>query len=290
MIELLQERFKDITYKDQDHQYFCKGEELQSITKFLSSLKPEFNGHFWSVLKAYTFSGYETKSIWNNFQTFKVYEPDLPYGAEFRQVSIFDDHSHLKVSPEDVLLQWKIENKIGTSRGTYIHDYLENLENRTLDLPKIDLPDDLSTAQAINYVNSLSVARNLCGEFVKYAKENLILIVAEYAVGDPKLKLAGRFDRLYFNKLTQKYEIWDFKTDKKLRYNSNFGKLKMFNVPDCEYEKYSLQTSFYRKVIQDAIPEFQLGESKIVWFNLKENKYEIIECKDYTHLITNSLL
>jgi len=288
MIELLQERFKDITYKDQHHQYFYGEQELQSITKWLSSLKPEFNSHFWSILKAYTYSGYETKFIWNNFSQFKIIDPTLESG--YTTVSIYDNHDHLKVTPEDVLDQWKIENSIGTTRGSFIHNYLENLENRILDQPKIELPNSLSTAQTINYINSLNVAKQLCLDFVKYAKENLILVAAEYAVGDPKLGKAGRFDRLYFNKLTQKYEIWDFKTDKKLRYKSSFGKIKEFDLPDCEFEKYSLQTSFYRKVIQDVIPEYQLGESKIVWFDLKENKYEIIECKDYTQLITTTLL
>ena len=43
MIEKLQEAFKDLRYADAQHKYFTKqGKELQSVTKFLSGLKPKF--------------------------------------------------------------------------------------------------------------------------------------------------------------------------------------------------------------------------------------------------------
>lgn len=289
MIEQLQESFKDITYNDGQHRYFYKGNtELQSVTKYIGTLKPLFNSSFWSILKAYQFSGYEVKSIWKNFSEFRLFEPGLPFGAEFRTVSIFDDTSHLTVSPDDVKKQWERDSNTGKLRGTYIHNYLENLENRVIDVPKTELPEGISTAEAVNYVNSIKIGKELCLEFVKYAQENLILIVSEFTIGDPRIGLAGRFDRLYFNKSTKEYEIWDFKTDKQIRYKSSFGNLAKFNLPDCEFEKYSLQTSIYKKIIQDCTG-VQLGTSRVVWFNLKENKYEIIDCADYTQLITEKL-
>lgn len=287
MIEKLQEAFIEITYNDNQHRYYCQNKELQSVTKFLSSLKPKFNSEFWSIIKAYQFSGYTVKSKWGNTSSFELFEDNLPYGAESRTVTIFDDHSHLPVTPEDVLEQWKLDGLIGTTRGTYIHDYLENLEKRITDIPKIELIPGMSIGEAVNYVNSIETAKNLCLDYVKFAQQNLIQIAAEFVVGDPRIGLAGRFDRLYFNKNTKEYEIWDFKTDKQLRYKSSFGKLNIFNVPDCEIEKYSLQTSLYKKIIQDNT-SLKLGVSRIVWFNLKENKYEIIDCKDYVKLITDN--
>lgn len=283
MIEQLQEKFKDILYLDSKHQYFHKDKELVSVTKFLSSLKPKFNSQFWSTYKAYQFSGYNPKMSWGKFQSFKIVEND-----EEKLIHILDDHSHLPVTPEDVLVQWNIDSITGTTRGSYIHDYLDKLEARIIDVPRIEIPPGMEIGQSINYVNSLNVAKNLCKDFLNYAQENLTLIVSEFAIGDPELGLAGRFDRLYFNKLTKAYEIWDFKTDKQIRYKSSFGTLDLFDLPDCEFEKYSLQTSIYRKIIQDALG-IQLGESRVVWFNLKENKFEIIQTTDYTHLITTML-
>ena len=290
MIEQLQTKFQHILYNDKYHRYFTKeGVELTSVTKFLSSLKPKFNSIFWSTIKAYEFSGYTVKSNWNNFTTFRLFLPDLEYGAEFKMVSIYDDHSHLSVTPEDVLAQWNVDSDVGKTRGTYIHNYLEDRENRVTDIPQIEIPEGMNVGQSINYVNSLKTAKILCDEFVQYAQKNLILVAAEFSVGDERLGLAGRFDRLYFNRETEKYEIWDFKTDKQIRYKSSFGKLRLFELPDCEFEKYSLQTSLYKKIIEDATG-VELGESKIVWFNLKENKWEIIVCKDYTKMISEKLL
>ena len=291
MIKELQEAFKNVVYLDSKHQYFSNGVELESVTKFLSSLKPKFQSEFWSTVKAYEFSGFKVKSIWNNFTCFRLIETELLSGVEEtteKMIYLSDDHSHLKVTPEDVRAQWEIDSLVGRTRGSFIHDYVEKLEMRILDQPITVIPPGLDTGQGINYFNSLKTAKELCAEFLEYAKENLILIAAEFSVGSESLGLAGRFDRLYFNKLTEKYEVWDFKTDKQIRYKSGFGKLAKFDLPDCEFEKYSLQVSLYKKIIQDATG-VELGESKIVWFNLKERKYEIIPTKDYVELINTVL-
>lgn len=286
MILQLQDKFKDILYNDQQHRYFTRnGQELTSVTKFLGSLKPKFNSKFWSTFKAYQFSGYNAKFIWNEFNKFLICSSTNPEAIHFdTMVYLDDDHSHLKVLPEDVLTQWEIDSSVGKTRGTYIHGFLDNLENRVTDIPKIEFPENLETGAAINYFNSLETAKKLCYEYEEWARENLILAASEFVVGDPILGLAGRFDRLYFNKSTEKFEIWDFKTDKQIRYKSSFGKLAKFDLPDCEFVKYSLQTSLYRKFIQDAL-NVELGESKIVWFNLKENRWEIIQTENYINLI-----
>lgn len=289
MIEQLQTKFQHILYNDKYHRYFTKeGAELTSVTKFLSSLKPKFDSTFWSTIKAYEFSGFTVKSIWNDRNKFLLSSSVDPISYD-TTIYLGDDHSHLSVTPEDVLAQWNVDSDVGKTRGTYIHNYLEDRENRVTDVPQIEIPEGMSVGQSINYVNSLNTAKILCDEFVQYAQKNLILVAAEFSVGDERLGLAGRFDRLYFNKETEKYEIWDFKTDKQIRYKSSFGKLRLFELPDCEFEKYSLQTSLYKKIIEDATG-VELGESKIVWFNLKENKWEIIVCKDYTKMISEKLL
>jgi len=291
MIEQLNSAFKDIVYYDKEHKYFVNKKPvptpLISVTQFIGKLKRKFNAKFWSTFKAYQFSGYDVKFIWNNYLSFKVAIPDSVFGSEYKIISIYDDHSHLSVTPEDVLAQWNIDNIIGTSRGSYIHQYLENVEQRRLDEPTIDIPPNLNIPQTISYVQSLKVAKELIYDFVEYSKKNLVLIACEYIVGDEKLGIAGTFDRLYFNKNTEEYEIWDFKTDKKLNYKSSFGKIDLFNLPDCEYEKYSIQTSLYKSIILRNCPNIKLGKSRIVWFSLKDEKYEIIECNDYTDLITD---
>lgn len=285
MIEALNYAFKDIKYLDSGHRYFCGDQELKSITKFLSSLKEEFNSTYWSIYKAYQFSGYTVKMVWNNRNYFWANLPD----EEPEMIMLDSDHSHLQVTPSDVLKQWALDNVIGTTRGTYVHNYLENLENRIIDVPEIVLIPNMSTSQAINYVNSLQTARELCQSFVTDIQKTHTLVASEFIVGSPKLELAGTFDRLYFNRETKQYEIWDFKTDKKFRSKGEFGnKIKTFDVPDCEFEKYSLQVSLYRKIIEDALG-IKLGESRVVWFDFKNKEYSIVQCNNYVQLITSKL-
>ena len=278
MIKELNTTFKDIVYQDSTHTYFYKDKPLQSVTQFLSSLKQPFDKNYWSVYKAYEFSGYSVKMIWNSRTSFKV---------DDQVVYISDDYSHLKVQPEQILDQWELEALTGTTRGTYVHDYLENLEKRLTD--PIQLPNiDLSTVDTIKFYNSLQKAEQLCKDWYFNTKDYLVPIAMEAIIGDVNLELAGRFDRLYFNLNTQEYEIWDFKTDKKINYDNKYSKLKLFNLPDCEYEKYSLQVSLYKKIIEDNT-DVKLGQSNIVHFNIKENTWTIIEARDYTQLLTANL-
>lgn len=282
MIEQLNTAFKDVIYLDSKHQYFIENKKVLSVTQFLGKVKPKFRSDFWAVYKAYEFSGYAVKFIWNNYKYFKVFTSE----EDFQLINIEDDHSHLKVTPEEVLAQWKLDSLMGTTRGSFIHDYLENLENRILDEPKIELIDGLTIPQTINYINSFNTAKTLCKSYLEYAKENLVLVAAEYVIGSKQLGLAGRFDRLYFNKMTNEYEVWDFKNDKKIKSSGGFEKFELFSLSDNEMTKYSLQTSIYKKIIQDAIPDIKIGTSRIVWFDIKNSEYKIIDCIDYTELIT----
>lgn len=278
MIKELNSAFKDIVYQDSTHTYFYKDKPLQSVTQFLSSLKQPFDKNYWSVYKAYEFSGFTVKMIWNAKTSFK---------ANDKIVYLHDDHTHLKVQPEQVLEQWEIEARTGTTRGTYVHDYLENLEKRLLD--PIPLPDlSLSILDTIKFYQSLKKAEDLCKRWYAETKQYLIPIAMEAIIGDPELGLAGRFDRLYFNITSQRYEIWDFKTDKKINYENKYSKLEKFNLPDCEYEKYSLQVSLYKKIIEDNL-QIKLGTSRIVHFNIKEDSWTILDAKDYTQLLTDTL-
>lgn len=277
MIKELNYAFKDIIYYDSTHSYFCQNQKLTSITTLLKNLSTPFDENYWCVYKAYEYSGFTVKMIWHSRTSFK---------ANDKIINLYDDHSSLKVSPEQVLLQWERESLTGSTRGTYIHSYLESLEQRLGDpipLPNIDLP----TIDTIKFYQSLSKAEFLCKDWYNTTKNYLIPIQLEGIVGDSEKGIAGRFDRLYFNINTQEYEIWDFKTDKKISRENKYSKFKVFNLPECEFVKYSLQVSFYKKIIEDAL-QIKIGQSKIVHFDIKNEQWSIIEAADYTQLIQDS--
>ena len=112
MILELNTAFKDIKFSSKSHQYFTSdGEELISVTKLINRLKSPFNSKYWSTIKAYEHSGYETKQIWvkGGFDTNKFH-------ANKEVVYLDSDHSHLKITPDDMLYQWSIDSLVGTTR------------------------------------------------------------------------------------------------------------------------------------------------------------------------------
>ncbi len=275
MLVKLNSAFKEYVYADKSHSYYHRIKKLTSVTQLISKLQTPFDKKYWSVFKAYEFSGLNPKYNWHLHQERKV-------GLEDGTIVHIDSKHDIKVPPEKVAAQWQLDSLVGKERGSYIHNYLEAKENRLIDIPK--KPElDLDTVSATHFSNSIQTAISLSEQFLKDTYDYLIPVAMEYTVGSIDLGLAGRFDRLYWNMRSLEYEIWDFKTDKKIGYKGR-DKIKIFDIPDCEFEKYSLQTSLYKYMIEEAIQE-KIGTSHIVHFDIKNNSYDIIAAKDYTNLI-----
>ncbi len=279
MIELIK-AFKDIKYTDPTHRYFHEDQLLISITQLINKFKEKFNNEYWTTIKAYQYSGCETKQKWQG----KSYDPDC-FFADGQITYLTDDHSFLPVTPQMVKDQWALDSLVGTTRGTYAHKYLENLERGIVDKPELIIPKSLKTIETINYVKSIDLVDRLCLQYL-HEYTYLIPVLIEFKVGDPQLGIAGTFDRLYFNETTNQFEIWDFKTDKKIDFSNKYQKIKFFNVDDCAINKYSIQTSFYKYLIEKHT-SLKLGDSNIVHFNLKEGKLDSYKCVDFTQQLKN---
>jgi hypothetical protein len=291
MIKELEIAFKDIVYEDKNHKYFYQptNKPLISVTQFINKIKESFNSDFWAVYKAFQASGYTLKKDWVNPNTF--YYSD-PITEPTRFIVGFDSYEDLNLSvlPDFIKSKWLCDSFLGTERGSFLHNYLENLDRRELDLPKKPnlmtsyKSQNLSTEEIIDFYNSLDTISSLAIKFKKEFNDTWIPIAIEYVIGDTQLGIAGKFDRLYYNTKTNEYQIVDFKTDKKIEYANKYQKIKMFNVDDCEYQKYSIQTSLYKYIIEKNT-DIKLGDSKIVWFDYRNNTYEIISTIDYTDKI-----
>lgn len=296
MIEQIHKAFKHITYTDKSHQYYDlkSGKELMSVTKFLKSISPAFNVAFWSTLKAFEFSGYKTqykgntKEFWaSNENENLLIDPytvndkihSFTWGLETDEKFSMVEIAKLNPTPEQVREEWRLQGLMGTERGTYIHNYLENLENRILDVPP---PPDFSflpTHRQVKFYQSVLKGKELAERYIKDCPF-LVPVLMEYVIGDSELGLAGRFDRLYYNENSGDLEIWDFKTDKKIAYSNKYEKFKCFDLDVCEYNKYSLQTSLYRHIIEKNTG-LELGESYIVHFDVNNDGYSIIKTENF---------
>lgn len=294
-MRLIEEAFVDYKYIDEGHKYIYlpKNKRLTSITQFISKLKEAFDTRFWSVLKAFEYSGYtiKSKNPAKNYFYINESEKIIPGETDLSNYNL----SH---TPELIKKQWETTTSIGNNRGSYLHKFLENAELGIEEPKKEDFMDNNVKAaiQSENTMfemfptfvpqieNSYDKVKQLAESFL-LENDYLIPHAIESVVGDFEIGLAGTFDRLYFNELSQSYEIWDFKTDKKLEFTSKYNKkLKLFNIDDCEYNKYSLQVSLYKYILTKKI-NIEINDCYIVHFNINENRYEIIKLIDYTELI-----
>ncbi len=280
MIVELNKVFRKIKYTDKTHQYFLDDVSVKSVTQFLGSLKSYVDFNFWAYYHAVKASGYRARPYFRKDGTISTsgFMVDNQYYTveEIQKLS-------MSVTFDDIKEQWKKEALIGSTRGTYVHNYLENLEKGIVDKPEVKILG-LPLVQEIQYVRSIDLATEMCHQYLK-DNQHLIPVAIEYRVGDKDLRLSGTLDRLYFNEESNKFEVYDFKTDKKIDTCNKYGnKMLLFDVDDCEFEKHSLQTSIYKYIIEKNL-DVELGESMIVHFNIKEAKLEYFQANNYTKLI-----
>ena len=120
-------------------------------------------------------------------------------------------------------------------------------------------------------------------------KGKLIPVISELVVGDKELMLCGMVDQLFWNERYQCYQIWDWKTNTRLRGENNYGNkmtgcLRMLD--ECELNTYSLQLTIYKKIIEKNT-NLKLGSCHLVWFNEENDNYKIINCEDYSDHVEN---
>lgn len=298
----LNKAFKDYIYNDYNHIYKHKptNRNLKSVTQFLKSITHAFNTEFWSVLKAFEYSGYTFKQKNPKENCFILSDNTVIYPG-FTDLSIFN----LSYPVEKVKHLWLIKNILGTCRGSHLHNYLEQTERR--DYTDRDYTKDCTQAELnlIDVAKTIPLIQNeydklgisiiesfnnikIAGDKFVSESDFLIPVASEYIVGDTDIGLCGTFDRLYYNTSSGEYEIWDFKTDIEIKYSNKYSKFKLFDLDDCEFEKYSLQTSLYKLMIEKNTP-ITLGESYVTHFNWRTCNYEIIKVNDYSNLLKQEI-
>ena len=110
-------------------------------------------------------------------------------------------------------------------------------------------------------------------------------------MGSSKLGICGMVDQLYYSVPLGGLVIFDWKTNKRLNYNSKFDNWMLdpiSHLPECEFTTYSLQLSLYKYIIE-LETELKIEDCYIVWFNEKNDSYRLIQCADYKKEIINML-
>ncbi len=269
-------KFNAIKFHDDIHKYYYNGENFISVTTILHKFEEEFDVHHWSEVKSF--------------------EYDIPQ--------------------LDIMEMWNAWNLKSTIKGSAIHNYAELKYNNKVfkftqadvdlklgekykkilvDYPVIykDKVDSglISKMEGYTIMEEYEQVKKFVDKFYEDTFEILIPVKAEFIVYDIAWKIAGMLDMLFWNTKYQCFQIWDWKTNKEFTMRNDFNKkLKPpFNkLDECHFEKYSLQLSTYKTIIERNT-DIKINGLYVVHLNEKNPTYKWIKCNDYSSEMTNFL-
>lgn len=180
-----------------------------------------------------------------------------------------------------VVDDWDWKRERGCSKGGLVHKYCEDYyNNKIFPYPAEDM------TRMLGYDNIKPAYDKIIPLFHKFyndSKENLVSIKTELIVGDEELGIAGCVDKLFYNRKSGLLEIWDWKTNKRMRMKAEFSKNKykypIQHLDYCEINTYSLQLSLYKYIIERNT-KFKLGKCYLVWLNENNDNYKVFPCFD----------
>jgi len=253
-------RFNDIKFIESTHEYFhqvpnneyavapIREHKFTSVTTFIKKVVPTFNQDYWLTYKTLEGMGLkvESHSKQNVPQEFiKVNEELVHYKT-------------LKVDTSQLATEWKNKSTTALTNGTAVHREME-------------------LAFQGKYLGDVSW---------NYAQANkhLFQLRAEFIVADYEKKIAGQLDALFFNALTDEFELHDYKTDKKIEYTNRFESLlpPLDFMSNCNFNKYTIQLNMYKHCIE-KYTDIKIGVMKIV--HIRDENVEVIEIPDCPDII-----
>lgn len=200
------------------------------------------------------------------------------YEQEFNSDTISQQVADKRgISQKEVLEEWRIENLHSTIKGSMVHEFAQSLWEgkeykfdysnvpKEIDLDRLKSDIEKLIPQAINFYNDY--------------KDMYELIGCEIYLGDEDYDECGATDQMMLNKYTGGITIIDYKTNKKIEYESYKHKkmlIPLHKFDDCNYVHYSFQLGDYKYKFEKNT-NLKVDETFIVYFNVNADNYEIIE-------------
>lgn len=194
------------------------------------------------------------------------------------------------VTADEVKAAWKRKGKISTVLGIAAHSYIEAaIANKFCRYDEAavmkEFPGETEDPVRERY-NRIVLQMDAFRESIR---GKLVPVVSEQVIGSPKYMVCGIVDQIFWNKKANEFQIWDWKTNEKFELTSNFK----FNPPfahlgNCEYHKYSLQLSMYKKLFTEAtgIP---IGKCYLCWFSSEAATQQMFPVQDFSNEVSQML-
>lgn len=187
--------------------------------------------------------------------------------------------AELNLDVEEILKRWEFNAKLAKVKGSVVHSFIESI----LSPGEFTYPENLILNE-FGYDPVQDVFNQITKQVEKFTSDiqgKMFPIASELVIGDLDYLVCGTIDQLFYNKKSDKLEIWDWKTNKEIKTVSRYSHLYPLNhIPDTELDHYSLQLSLY-KLILEKNTGLKLGNSYLTWFNENTETYQIFRTKDY---------
>ena len=186
----------------------------------------------------------------------------------------------VNVSTDQVLAEWELNNLYSTTIGSMLHKYIENYYcNKRIEFE--------GNFDKLGFEEKQKIAKNLpvlINYFQNFYNENshLICVKNELVLGDiDDTRVCGMSDLLCYNNTTDKLEILDFKTNKKMEKTSKYGNLyyPFDDMSEGEINEYTIQLNVYKHFIE-KYTSLKIDKLQIVWFNANNDNYRLYELAD----------
>lgn len=181
------------------------------------------------------------------------------------------------ITQQEVLEEWRIENLHSTIKGSMIHEFAQSLwEGKKYKFDYSNVPPEIDLDRLKSDIEKLiPQAINFYNDY----KDMYELIGCEIYLGDEDYDECGATDQMMLNKYTSGITILDYKTNKKIEYESYRHKkmlIPLHKFDDCNHVHYSFQLGDYKYKFEKNT-KLKVEETFIVYFNVNADNYEIIE-------------
>jgi hypothetical protein len=241
-----------------------QSEHIQDIRKKLEIFNTDTNFVFDPIEHIYRYNGkimYGTTSFLQRFVK--------PFESDFWAQKKADEAG---ITKEEILAQWDAKRDRSCDLGHMVHEYIENFYL----YEKTDLTNDEEANLRIEKFHSIYDSR----------LKPLIPIASELKVFSKIWNIAGTIDQLYW--YDGNVVIGDWKTNKKIKTDKDycFGWLlpPFQEYKDNELNKYSLQISIYRLILEEIGIDTHYG---FICHIPEKGPAEIYKLKDFRAELRN---
>jgi len=200
------------------------------------------------------------------------------YSQEFDSETIAQRVANKRrITPDEVLEEWRIENLHSTIKGSMIHQYAQSLwEQKEYIFDYSQVPQEIDLERLKSDIAKLiPQADNFYNDY----KDMYTLIGCEMYLGDEEFDECGATDQLMLNNYTEEIAVWDYKSNKEIVYKTKYSqkmKVPLQKFDDVNYIHYSIQLCDYAYKIEKNA-NLKVGEKMLIHFDIMQDNYTIIE-------------